>query len=245
MAFAAPSIKGRALRYLSQREHSRAELERKLKRWSEGGVGAALSSLALATPDDATATDDPTATATATATQPSLAQQIAAALDDLVAKGFLSDARAAESVLNRKGSRLGVHRLRQELRAKGLGAELVNNTLAKAKATEFERARDLWLRRFGSANLEASEAASESTPDRQLIAKRRAQQMRFLAARGFSGDVIRRVMQAATHGADDADDADGADGVDDIDGSDSADSAGNELQGALHRETSGEDFYAS
>jgi len=30
MAFAAPSLKGRALRLLSQREHSRAELERKL-----------------------------------------------------------------------------------------------------------------------------------------------------------------------------------------------------------------------
>ena len=233
MAFAAPSIKGRALRYLSQREHSRAELERKLKRWSEGGVGGASSSLASATPDDATATDDPTATATAT--QPSLAQQIAAALDDLAAKGFLSDARAAESVLNRKGSRLGVHRLRQELRAKGLGIELINNTLAKAKTTEFERARDLWLRRFGSTNPETSDADCESAPDRQLIAKQRAQQMRFLAARGFSGDIIRRVMQVATQGADDADCVDAIDG---------ADSAGNELQGELHREPLGEDFYA-
>lgn len=221
MALAAPSIKGRALRYLSQREHSRAELERKLKRWSEGGVDGASSSRTSASPDDPTAT----------AAQPSLAQQIAAALDDLVAKGFLSDARAAESVLNRKGSRLGIHRLRQELRAKGLGAELVNSTLAKAKATEFERARNLWLSRFGSANLETSD--SESAPDRQLIAKKRAQQMRFLAARGFASDIIRRVMQAATHGAD---------GVDDIDG---ADGAGNELHGELQSKTLGEDFYAS
>ena len=240
MAFAAPSIKGRALRYLSQREHSRAELERKLKRWSEGGVGGASSSLASATPDDATATDDPTATATATATatQPSLAQQIGATLDDLAAKGFLSDARAAESVLNRKGSRLGVHRLRQELRAKGLGTELINNTLAKAKTTEFERARELWLRRFGSTNPGTSDADRESAPDRQLVAKQRAQQMRFLAARGFSGDIIRRVMQVATQGAEDAG---GADCVDGIDG---ADSAGNELQGELHREPLGEDFCA-
>src|SRR6478672_12274867 len=35
MAFAAPSLKGRALRLLSQREHSRAELERKLARHEE------------------------------------------------------------------------------------------------------------------------------------------------------------------------------------------------------------------
>ena len=225
MAFAAPSIKGRALRYLSQREHSRAELERKLKRWSEGGVDGAPPSRTSASPGDPTAT----------AAQPSLAQQIAAALDDLVAKGFLSDARAAESVLNRKGSRLGIHRLRQELRAKGLGAELVTNTLAKAKATEFERARDLWLRRFGSSHPAMSEADCESAPDRQLIAKKRAQQMRFLAARGFSGDIIRRVMQASTQGVDDADCVDAIDG---------ADRPGNELQSALHRETLSEDFNA-
>lgn len=35
MAFAAPSLKGRALRLLSQREHSRAELERKLAKYEE------------------------------------------------------------------------------------------------------------------------------------------------------------------------------------------------------------------
>jgi regulatory protein len=32
MGFGALSVKGRALRYLAQREHSRAELERKLAR---------------------------------------------------------------------------------------------------------------------------------------------------------------------------------------------------------------------
>ena len=48
MAFAAPSLKGRALRLLSQREHSRAELERKLARHEEepGALGRALDELA-------------------------------------------------------------------------------------------------------------------------------------------------------------------------------------------------------
>jgi regulatory protein len=48
MAFGAPSLKGRALRYLAQREHSRAELARKLQRHTEGGEGidAALDELA-------------------------------------------------------------------------------------------------------------------------------------------------------------------------------------------------------
>ena len=48
MGFAAPSLKGRALRLLSQREHSRAELERKLKKYEEtpGTLAAALDELA-------------------------------------------------------------------------------------------------------------------------------------------------------------------------------------------------------
>ncbi len=48
MAFGAPSLKGRALRYLAQREHSRAELARKLWRHTEAGEGidAALDELA-------------------------------------------------------------------------------------------------------------------------------------------------------------------------------------------------------
>lgn len=48
MAFAAPSLKGRALRLLSQREHSRAELERKLAKYEEqpGTLALALDELA-------------------------------------------------------------------------------------------------------------------------------------------------------------------------------------------------------
>lgn len=47
MAFAAPSLKGRALRLLSQREHSRAELERKLAKYEEqpGELSRALDEL--------------------------------------------------------------------------------------------------------------------------------------------------------------------------------------------------------
>lgn len=47
MAFGAPSLKGRALRYLAQREHSRRELERKLQRHAEGGEGSQALAAAL------------------------------------------------------------------------------------------------------------------------------------------------------------------------------------------------------
>lgn len=47
MAFATPSLKGRALRLLSQREHSRTELERKLRKYEEvpGTLATALDEL--------------------------------------------------------------------------------------------------------------------------------------------------------------------------------------------------------
>jgi regulatory protein len=151
LSFGSLSVKGRALRYLAQREHSRLELERKLARHVE---------------------DQPELPAAA---------QIAAALDDLAAKGLLSDARTAESVLRSQGARFGSRRLKQTMQAKGLAPELISATLQQARGTEFERARDVWQRRFGELALDASE---------------RARQMRFLASRGFDGDVIRRVVQA-------------------------------------------------
>jgi regulatory protein len=152
VSFAALSVKGRALRYLAQREHSRAELERKLARHVE---------------------DLPDATAP---------QQIAAALDELAAKDLLSESRTAASVLHSLGPRYGRRRLKQTLQLKGLAPALVSATLQQARSTELERAREVWRRRFGAPAADAAE---------------RARQMRFLAGRGFDGDVIRRVVQAS------------------------------------------------
>lgn len=109
------------------------------------------------------------------------------ALDELQAKGFISQDRVAESVLNRRAARLGAGRLRQELQAKGLDAEVVAQAMAQLEGTELARAREAWRRRFDAL---PHDAAS------------RARQSRFLAARGFSGDVIRRVLAG---GFDDAD----------------------------------------
>lgn len=149
------SVKGRALRYLSQREHSRLELERKLAR---------------------VVADTPEATAQ---------KQIATALDELSASGLLSEARVAESVLAAQARRFGTRRLRQTLQAKGLSPELVASTLQQARGTELERALEVWRKRYGQAPAAAADSAE------------RARQARFLAGRGFDGDVIRRVLQGS------------------------------------------------
>ena len=101
------------------------------------------------------------------------------ALDELQAKGFISQERVAESVLHRRAARLGAGRIRQELQAKGLEGEVVAQAMAQLKGTELQRARDVWRRKFDALPEDAAQ---------------RAKQSRFLAARGFSGEVIRKVL---------------------------------------------------
>ena len=138
------SLKGRALRYLSQREHSRVELERKLAKHAEE------------------------------------AGEIARVLDDLQSRGFIDHSRVAESVVHRRAGKLGAMRIRQELQAKGVEPDLVSAAVAKLQGSEVQRAREVWRRRFDAQPQDANE---------------RAKQARFLAARGFGGDVIRQVLK--------------------------------------------------
>lgn len=140
------SLKGRALKYLAAREHSRAELLRKL----------------------APHADSPDA--------------LDAVLDELEAKGLLSAQRFIESVVHRKAARFGVARIRQELAAHGLPEAQSAQALRELQASEVERARAVWHKKFEAPALDAAS---------------RARQMRFLAARGFAGEVIRQVLREA------------------------------------------------
>lgn len=103
-------------------------------------------------------------------------------LDELQVKGLLSDARFAAMLARRRAARFGAERIRQELRAHQLADDLVQAALDGLMATEEQRARDLWRKRFGRAPVDATE---------------RARQWRFLAQRGFAADVIARVIKNA------------------------------------------------
>jgi regulatory protein len=140
------SLKGRALRLLSGREHSRAELERKLGPHEE---------------------------------EPG---QLRRVLDELQAKGFIDQRRVAESVVHRRAPKLGTARIRQELQARGLDADLVAEAVAGLRSNELQRAQAVWRRKFDAPPADAAE---------------RGKQARFLAARGFASDVIRRVLAPA------------------------------------------------
>ena len=139
-----PSLKGRALRLLSQREHSRAELERKLAPHAQ---------------------------------EPG---ELTQALDELQARDFINDGRAIESVIHRRAGKLGASRIKQELAAKGLSGEAVAEAMDQLKVTELERAREVWRKKFGTPAQDAQE---------------RSKQIRFLISRGFTAEVVRRVVQ--------------------------------------------------
>ena len=188
---AAPlSLKGRALQWLAQREHSRLELRRKLLRLARQRAAAlAAAAEAAQAADAAEVADAAGALATLGAAShrgaAELAAEVDALLDWLQAERFLCDARFVESRVNVRSPRYGNLRIRQELSQHG--AVLDAGTAELLKDSEFARARAVWLRKYGG---------SAST------LQERARQMRFLAGRGFSAEAIRRVMRGGT-GADD------------------------------------------
>lgn len=100
-------------------------------------------------------------------------------LDDLEHARLLSAERFAESLVHRRADRFGAARVAQELRSHALPPDLVAQEVRQLRESEYERARSVWLRKFG--NLPANRTE-------------RLKQMRFLAARGFAADVICRVV---------------------------------------------------
>lgn len=115
-----------------------------------------------------------------------IAEQVERLLDALQAQGLLSDERFVESRVRLRAAGLGTRRIQMELARHGL--KLPAQPLQQLRDSECERAAQLWQRKFGAAALDARE---------------RARQMRFLAGRGFSGEVIRRVLADAPTAHDD------------------------------------------
>lgn len=176
-----PSIKVRALQWLAQREHSRTELRDKLLRLF---YRPSVAPGELAADGDEFDPDE----LDAEAPNPEVkltpaADQVDALLDWLTAQGYLSEARFIESRVHARQSRFGNLRIRQEL--KRHDATLDADAQQALAASEYERARVVWGKKFG-----------QPAPD----ATGRVRQMRFLTGRGFTPEVVRRVMRAASAG---------------------------------------------
>ncbi len=105
---------------------------------------------------------------------------VAALLDDLERRGWLSDARALEQIVRIRSSRFGTQRIAHELRQKGISDELISAAIPQMKGGELDAARTVWQKKF-------------VTPPQDQ--KEKARQVRFLQSRGFSMDVIFKVMR--------------------------------------------------
>ncbi len=173
------SLRGRAIKLLAQREHSRAELTRKLAR-------AERRTAAKAEADRETEDTDSTAAAT---------QAIEQVLDQLENIGLLSDARAAAAYVRAHAARFGTARLAHSLRTRGIDDALIESSLNQEEIEdEPTRAAAVWRSKFAQPPRDAREWA---------------RQARFLQGRGFSSEVIRRLLkgsEALLHAAGDEND---------------------------------------
>ena len=173
------SLKARGIQLLAQREHSRSELRAKLLRHARADALLARQ-VAAAAPVPLAGT---AATLDASGSHghdpgPDPEAIVDALLDWLASHHYLDEARFVESRLHARSGRYGNLRIRQELAQHGV--VLSDNDAAALKSSEFARASEVWSRKFGA--VPADPAA-------------RAKQMRFLAGRGFSPEVIRRVVR--------------------------------------------------
>ena len=107
-------------------------------------------------------------------------EDLDAVLDDLEKRGWLSDQRAATQWVHAKRSRFGIQRITHELRQRGIGEELISAALPALKDTELETACKVWQNKFGVL------------PQDQ---KEKAKQARFLQSRGFSMEVVLKVLR--------------------------------------------------
>lgn len=166
------SLKGRALQWLAQREHSRAEMQRKLLPHARALVAQARSGA----PDGDIEAPAPG----------EVMARVTEVLDWLEANHYLSERRFAESRIHARAARHGNLRIRQELAQHGIALDA--DAAQTLEASEFDRAREVWVRKFAGPAVDAAA---------------RARQARFLSSRGFSPETVRRVLRAAGASPDD------------------------------------------
>lgn len=196
------SLKVRALQWLAQREHSRAELRVRLLRaaagrpvagsapeqplgWMEPQIPPDLVDIGHDRPADAddarhraAEADIDGANLADLAYPADPAPEVDALLDWLSVRGYLSDQRFVDSRIHARQGRYGNLRIERELAQHGLAPDA--QARQQLRDTELVRAREVWQRKYGAPAADTAE---------------RLRQMRFLAGRGFSSEVIRRVLR--------------------------------------------------
>ena len=183
------SLKMRAIALLAQREHSLMELRGKLLRLARARAAEraaqAEAAAAFAEEGDAQprAVFEPESGADSPEVDVDVDVEVEVEVDTLLvwlqAQGYLDESRFVESRVHARAARYGNRRIQQELSQHGLSMDA--EAQARLKDSELGRAREVWQRKFGGVTPEDASA--------------RAKQTRFLVGRGFSPEVVRRVLR--------------------------------------------------
>lgn len=106
---------------------------------------------------------------------------IKAILDDFQQRGWLSDARFTEQMVHARKSKFGSARVANELKEKGVADDLIAAAVVAIKETEFENALAICQKKYA--------APPTSREDW-------ARQARFLQSRGFTFELIKKVLNS-------------------------------------------------
>lgn len=116
------------------------------------------------------------------------AAQVDDVLDELVALGYLSDARFASAVVAQKSRGHGERAISATLRARGVSEQAIASALDESAIDDRSAMIALWRRRFGKAPADERE---------------KARQVRFLQRRGFTLSAILGLLREPPEESDD------------------------------------------
>ena len=105
---------------------------------------------------------------------------IESVLEYLAKNNWQSDARFADNISKVKGERYGSARVKQTLSQKGLAREIIDEKINQLAETELQRGFEVWQKKFGQLPQNSTEYAKQS---------------RFMAYRGFSFDLIKKILK--------------------------------------------------
>ncbi|MES2500648.1 MAG: recombination regulator RecX [Pseudomonadota bacterium] len=116
------------------------------------------------------------------------AESITAILEDFKTRGWLSDKRFTEQMVHARRAKFGSSKIVHELREKGVDSALIEAAVEQLKETELNSAIEIWRKKYKQAPADRNEWAKQA---------------RFLQSRGFSFDVIKKVMNNPQENDDD------------------------------------------
>jgi regulatory protein len=176
------ALRERALALLARREHTALELKRKLMRKAqqppskrfprqdaEDFLADADEAVQAHVPEQPVIPDD------------ELEEHVDQLLQDFKQRGWLSEQRFTEQVVHARQQKFGSMRIAHELKQKGVDETLIAEAMQQVRQDELSHALQIYRKKF-----------SQPPASREEWAK----QARFMQGRGFSMDVIKRVINA-------------------------------------------------